>query len=369
MIRSSSASIDGRSGPFFLVRPLVHLFCASAVASGASPSITAGPDIGKRDGRIAAEAGGLGPQERRAGEAAAQLVVRHLEHRARPRIRCRRRERRLARHGRLAVPRARALAEVAAELPLAHPRPELGLDLAAMLDGEVRDAPAGVEHVGRHEGLGGAGVETGAARAAAIRQRRIALELGGGQQHADEEPRPEARPQQHRVLADPAEARPRREIALEHGARVDVSAAPRATRLFEIGAEPVEPGRDHVVIVAAPGVARHGRPRRIGGLALVVVQRDGHDGGRARQHSPRVEPLPEAPAQIAHAARMAGLDPALERRPVLGRLGGADGDRVEAERERPRLDRLGERRRREAHGFLAMTIRWLRVSVRPPSSR
>jgi hypothetical protein len=54
---------------------------------------------------------------------------------------------------------------------------------------------------------------------------------------------------------------------------------------------------------------------------------------------------------------MAGLDPALERRPVLGRLGGPDGDRVEAERKRPRLDRLGERRRREPHDLLAMTIR------------
>jgi len=74
-------------------------------------------------------------------------------------------------------------------------------------------------------------------------------------------------------------------------------------------------------------------------------------------HAPRVEPLREASAQIAHAPRMARLDPALERRPVLGRLGGADGHRVEAERERPRLDRPGERSGHEAHGLLAMTIR------------
>ena len=50
-------------------------------------------------------------------------------------------------------------------------------------------------------------------------------ELGRGQEHADEEPGAEVRVEQHGVLADPAEARPRGEIALEHGARVDVAAA------------------------------------------------------------------------------------------------------------------------------------------------
>ena len=69
-------------------------------------------------------------------------------------------------------------------------------------------------------------------------------------------------------------------------------------------------------------------------------------------------------------AGMAGLDPARERRPVLGRPGGTYRHAVEAQLEGARLDRLGERRRHaSAHDLRALTIRWLRVSVRPPSSR
>src|SRR5205814_10329690 len=74
--------------------------------------------------------------------------------------RVRRRERRLCRDGRLAVPRADVLADVAPESPLADQRTQRLVDVTAMLDREVRDAPARVERVGRGERRGGARVET-----------------------------------------------------------------------------------------------------------------------------------------------------------------------------------------------------------------
>ncbi len=52
----------------------------------------------------------------------------------------------------LAVPGADFLADVAAEDPAVERRPELLGDVSAVLDGEVRDAAARVEDVGRDEG-------------------------------------------------------------------------------------------------------------------------------------------------------------------------------------------------------------------------
>ena len=73
------------------------------------------------------------------------------------------------------------------------PRASAGSIVAAMLDGEVGDAAPRVEHVGRDEGVRRAGVEAGPAGAAAVRQRRVVVELGRRQEHADEEPRAERR--------------------------------------------------------------------------------------------------------------------------------------------------------------------------------
>ena len=66
--------------------------------------------------------------------------------------------------------------------------------------------------------------------------------------------------EQHGVLADPAQPRPRGEIALEDGTGIDVSLADGTAGLREMRGEHVQPGRHHVVIVAPPRVARHGRP-------------------------------------------------------------------------------------------------------------
>src|SRR5205085_7858908 len=115
---------------------------------------------------------------------------------------------------RLRVPRTHVLADVAAEEPLPDGLATRVIDVAAMLDGEVGDAAARVEHVRRRERLRRTRVETRGARAAATRQRPVERERGGGENDPDEEQRAEPGREQVRVLPDPPEARAGGQIAL-----------------------------------------------------------------------------------------------------------------------------------------------------------
>ena len=75
---------------------------------------------------------------------------------------------------------------------------------------------------------------------------------------------------------------------------------------------------------------------------------------------------------VINGLTITGGNPAADGGAVLRRLAGADGDQVEAQIERQALDRCGERGGGEGHGReprRALTMRWLRVSVRPPPSR
>src|SRR5882762_5798960 len=125
-----------------------------------------------------------------------------------------------------------------------------------MLDGQVRNAAPGVEHVRCGKGIRRAGVEAGAAGAAAIGvERQVGCELRVGEHDADEGERAAARIDQHRILADPAQSRARGELALGHGSRVHITAragagndfADRLCQLFEATVE-------DLVIVGGPGV-------------------------------------------------------------------------------------------------------------------
>ena len=239
-----------------------------------------------------------------------------------------------------------------------------------MLDGQVRDAASRVEDVRAHEGAGRTRVQARRARAAAVRLPRVGRKLGRGQDDADEEVRAERRRQEIRVLADPAEPHALGEVALEHGARVHGRAAADALPRG-LGDEPgqLAQARPHQgVVVQAARVAGDRPPARVG-VGAAVRERDGDDRAAARQQALGVEALGAPPRQIVHRAGVAGVEPALERRAVLGRPGRAERDRVEAEPEGPRPHRLGERARAEPHAFRALTTRWARVSVRPPSVR
>ena len=247
---------------------------------------------------------------------------------------------------------------------------ERGRNVPAMLDGQVRDAATGVEDVGGDEGSGRTGIQAGPAGAAAVRQRLVEGELGRREEDADQEPRAEIRMQEHGVLARPPQARPCRQIPLEHGPRVDVGAAPSSHGLEKILPERLQTGRHHVVVVPTPGIARHGRPRRIGhGLAREIVERDADDGARPGEHGVGIESLAEASLEIAHGPGVPGREPALQGGAVVGRRRGTYGHVVEARGERPGLDGAGQDRRGQRHDLRALTMRCARVRVRPPPSR
>src|SRR5499427_5273868 len=280
--------------------------------------------VRRGDGRTEGEGGvpakprGRCAQQRGVGEPFPQLRVGHGGDVGSARVRRGRVELALPRQRRLPVPWADALAGIAAELPGSELPREGGLDLSTVLDGQVRDAPARVQHVGRDEGLRRAGVEAGATASAAIGERLVYVEGRRSQEHSNEEPRPEVGMKQHGVLADPAEPRPRGQVALENRTGVHVALAARAARLGEIRGQLGQTRRHHRMVVAPPRVAGHRRPGGVAGrLALVVVESDADDGARTGEHARGIEPLAGAAGEIAHGRAVAGLQPPRERGTML----------------------------------------------------
>src|SRR5260370_1230801 len=119
----------------------------------------------------------------------------------------------LAGDGTAAIPRTHILTDVAAEHMVSDFGAILLRDGAAHLDREVGDAQPGIESIGRavgHDRRGWAGVDAARARAAAVRWRRIRLDLHRNQQLAEEKPGAHLLIDEAGVLADPAQAGPAR---------------------------------------------------------------------------------------------------------------------------------------------------------------
>ena len=92
-------------------------------------------------------------------------------------------------------------------------------DVALVLDGQVGDAAARIELVGRGEGIGRADVEAAAAAAAMVGLGRVGLELARGEDRAEEQPRAELARDEVGVLALPAEPGALRRAASPSAAR------------------------------------------------------------------------------------------------------------------------------------------------------
>src|SRR5262249_19381985 len=173
------------------------------------------------DGGVAQEAGALGPPDGRAAEAGPERVPVELEQGLQRSERAGRRESGLATRLGLAVPRTHFLAHIAAEDPLPYLLGQRSRDIAAVLDGQVRDAAARVEHVRADEGTRRRRVEARGAGSAVTRNALAEGQRRGREHDADEEVGAERRREKVGVLANPAEPCSRREIALEYGARID----------------------------------------------------------------------------------------------------------------------------------------------------
>ena len=74
----------------------------------------------------------------------------------------------IGRRGRIVIVRADILADVATVEPVSDFRLQVGGDIAAVFDREVRDTPSRIELVGGGNGLGWAGVDAARAGAAMI---------------------------------------------------------------------------------------------------------------------------------------------------------------------------------------------------------
>jgi len=138
---------------------------------------------------------------------------------------------------------------------------ERGVDRAAVLDGQVGDAAGGRRgHTGR------ANAPVGQASRQA-RQEPQRSGSGSSKSSSAEVRSTPIRNQEPRVRVSsmvflpiqPSPARAARS-RFEDGTRIDVSLADGTAGLREMRGEHVQPGRHHVVIVAPPRVARHGRP-------------------------------------------------------------------------------------------------------------
>src|SRR5690606_13673552 len=130
------------------------------------------------------------------------------------------------------VPRTRQLAVVAAEDAVADQRPQVLVDAAFMLDGEVGNAAPRVEPVRRGDRAGGADLDAAHAGAAVRGGRRVDRQRQVDIDFAEEEPRAAVLVDQAGVLADPAQAGVARQRALEPRRRVDEHAVAERTDLL-----------------------------------------------------------------------------------------------------------------------------------------
>ena len=250
-----------------------------------------------------------------------------------------------------AVPGAGQLAVVAAVDAVADERAQGFRDAAVVFDGEIGDAAAGVEPVGRHDGPGGAGRETGAAAAAVVDPRRV---WGQDELRVDD---PEKKPgaglpvDQVGVLADPAESRALRERLLQYRGRVDEDpVAEGADGRGDALGQLLQPAAQDLVIVPPQGIARdegvgrvrQGRRHGRGRLRQIVEARRDHRAGAGDQFGGAGAARAMA-GHIVHVAVVAECQPVGQ----MG-LGGAqvrirDADLLQAQFPAPVLDRRGQR--------------------------
>ncbi len=121
------------------------------------------------------------------------------------------------------IPGTDIVADIAPERPAVDLAGQFGGNLLLVLDREVGDALGGVEDVGLDKGVGGAGVEALGATAAVVGgEGRIDGQRQVGEDAADDEPGADAGAEEHRVLADPAEAGALGEFPLGDRASVHV---------------------------------------------------------------------------------------------------------------------------------------------------
>src|SRR5690625_240140 len=235
------------------------------------------------------------------------------------------------------VPGADELAVVAAEDAVADRGPQLLRDGAFVFDGEVGDAAAGVEAVGRGDGPGGADVDAAGAAAAVggrrlvHRQREIKVDL------AEEEPRAPVAIDEAGVLADPAQAGVAGEGALEHRRGIDEDAeAEGADLLGDLRRQLLQPVAHELVVVPPQGITGDVGAFAVGqglpGLVVfaAVIQAHGHHAQGAGYELLRTRALGAMAGHPVHVAVQPHGQPVAQVVFVVTQLDAGDAAALEA---------------------------------------
>ena len=248
----------------------------------------------------------------------------------------------------LGVVGADVLADVTAEDMIPHERPQLAGDGPLQLDGEIRDALAGIQDVGADEGVGRAGIQAQPALTTPVPDRPVPFQVQTQEQLPQEEERADCHGQEVRVLPVPADPGPRPGLPVQDRPGIHEDApldlGPRLRP--HVLQQPRELRLHHVVIVVPPGVP--GDPAadplrlRLPAMGSVVIQRDRDDRPGPGQELARMEPLLRRPRHVFHLPVIPAAEPPSEGFAMGGWVDRRDSHQVEAEVRPLGLDPLGQ---------------------------
>ncbi|EAU69236.1 hypothetical protein STIAU_7989 [Stigmatella aurantiaca DW4/3-1] len=216
----------------------------------------------------------------------------------------------------LAIERTHVLADVTAKDEAVHREAEgLGHLLAAVLDGLVGQACAGIHAAVAHQRPRGTRQEAPAAGATPVRGGPLAIgiHLGVEDERGQQHPGAIALGDEAAVLPHVAHPRAGRPHLLHHRPAVHAAVSPDPrVALLERLAEGLHPVPQRRVVVPPPGVPGNGR---VGGLGIipVIVVGEGHHRLRPGQEQADIQTLRRPFAHPIHVGRVASLHPGAER--------------------------------------------------------
>src|ERR1700693_1162428 len=239
-------------------------------------------------------------------------------------------KRRFAGLGRVAIPGAYILADVATEDMLPDTGAHRFRYRSAQLNREIRNAATGIDLVSSPgDRLSRTSIHAARAGPAAIGRRGIGFDLERCDHLAQKKPRPDLLIDQASVFADPAEPGFAGIGSLQQRRRVDADLVVLTGR--QLPNHPLQALTHHVMIIVAPGVT--GDPARFGiiqlggtGLGTVLKFTNSVDRAGGSEQKLRIGSDGRAPVgQIAHRAGHSALYPVQVAPVVLGkRLGARD---------------------------------------------
>ncbi len=235
------------------------------------------------------------------------------------------------------------LADIAAQYPCTHCVCNPVRDRRTRLDRMVCDAETGIKDARSDESLGWTCIETASAFAAVWLCLGVGNKLNIHEQPAQQDVRPVAAVDEHRVLADPAEPRTTGQFTLQHCRSVAErpGAAWLADQRRQLIGQASQPCHHPVVVVVVERVPREPASSGLGRVQRYVAAcRDHHRRARTWQMHGGVEAALDVGCHISHACVVSRVEPRHEVLSIIARRGGRDAHEIEAELDRTTLDAM-----------------------------